>query len=78
MAARVVRRIVGDVRGEIEAAVAAIGLKFAHLPAAHVETRLNGVRVARKRQIRDVLKGALVAEEVGAIGCARCRYIPSG
>ena len=61
--ARVAGRVVGDVGREVEAAVAAVGLELAHVPAAHVEAGFDRVLVADIGQVGHVLEGALVPQD---------------
>ena len=58
MTASVVGRVVGDIRGEVEAAVAAVRLKLAHVTPADVEAGLHRVPIPGVRQVRDVLERA--------------------
>jgi hypothetical protein len=62
VAARVRRRVVRDVRREVESPVAAVGLKLTHMTAAKVEADLDRVLLTLERQVGDVLKHSFVPE----------------
>ena len=62
IAARVVRRVVGDVRCKVEATIAAISLILGQMTAAHVQAGLDGVRAASDGQITHVLIGVFASQ----------------